>query len=134
MKPEDFIRKYGIKKAKEVIEDAPEDATDIFGAIYMKFTERHFWSWHGGKHKGNPEKYFYYKQRSTNLSELKRLVESLDFIRELGGIKPSRECLVDMDNFNWHEFGDGMSIQFCRAKDRLALAISDHELIYGVPK
>ncbi|HCT5536652.1 TPA: hypothetical protein OT117_003779, partial [Acinetobacter baumannii] len=66
MKPGQFIREFGEKKAREVVEVAIDGSTHVI-----------------------------YEQADglINLKELKRLVESLDLIEELGGMKVIKKHL-----------------------------------------
>ncbi|HAV3491207.1 hypothetical protein [Acinetobacter baumannii] len=63
MKPEQFIREFGEKKAKEVIEAAIDGSTHVI-----------------------------YKQADglINLKDLKRLVESVDRVNAFGGLKDAK--------------------------------------------
>ncbi|MDC5167915.1 hypothetical protein NRA36_04865 [Acinetobacter baumannii] len=78
MKPEQFIRKYGVEKAREVVEVAIDGSTHVI-----------------------------YEQADglINLKELKRLVESLDQITRLGGLLKAKDhlnCLISYGS----EFGN----------------------------
>ncbi|MDC5022022.1 hypothetical protein OHW22_11520 [Acinetobacter baumannii] len=88
MKPEQFIREFGEKKAREVVEVAIDGSTHVI-----------------------------YEQADglINLKELKRLVESLDLIEELGGMKVIKK----------HLRGGGV------LGGRVVIAVKDHESIYG---
>lgn len=128
MKPEIYIREFGLKKAKDMVSEAPDEATAFIGAIYLKFTDRHFWIWHGGKRKGDPEKYFYYKKRSVDLTELKRLVESVDQINAFDyGLPDAKDLLCNMKRSK-----EKYTINF--EVPALEKVIHDYESIYGVGK
>ncbi|CAA3715586.1 hypothetical protein A1013_RS02270 [Acinetobacter baumannii] len=88
MKPGQFIREFGEKKAREVVEVAIDGSTHVI-----------------------------YEQADglINLKELKRLVESLDLIEELGGMKVIKK----------HLRGGGV------LGGRVVIAVKDHESIYG---
>ncbi|QNY13292.1 hypothetical protein IC766_14410 [Acinetobacter seifertii] len=90
MKPEQFIREFGVEKAREVIST---------GANTYMFLP-----------KGREE----YVQLS--IKDLKRLMESLDLINSLGGLKASRSE-AHKDCFTYDQ--------------PLLAAIADHESIYG---
>ncbi|HAV3556060.1 hypothetical protein BAX55_09265 [Acinetobacter baumannii] len=68
MKPEQFIRKYGVEKAREVVEAAINGTTHVI-----------------------------YEQADglINLKELKRLVESVDLIAHMGGISEVKRKFRD---------------------------------------
>lgn len=100
MKPEQFIREFGVKKAREVI------AKDQFVAdlclitpsgklIYYKKVKGSFPEVTDfGKVELDADDYF-----MLELSDLKRLVESIDLVNSLGGIKAARseahkDCFV----------------------------------------
>ncbi len=69
MKPEQFIREYGVEKAREVVEGAPDWATGI---------NCHSMVYFGGDK---------FCRGDVLLEDLKRLVKSLGIIDELGGIE-----------------------------------------------
>ncbi|MDC5618199.1 hypothetical protein OIN82_14345 [Acinetobacter baumannii] len=97
MKPEQFIREFGIEKAREVVESASENHNK-FDIALDKTVEA-------------------YKVRPNlvDLHYLKRLVESVELIEELGGIK-----LVKDHGRKGGLYGG-----------RVITAIRDHESIYG---
>ncbi|MFW1978926.1 hypothetical protein [Acinetobacter baumannii] len=81
MKPEQFIREFGEKKAREVVEGAPDWATGI---------NCHSMVYFGGDK---------FCRGDVLLEDLKRLVESVDLVDSLGGIKAARseahkDCFV----------------------------------------
>ncbi|HFX6520107.1 TPA: hypothetical protein ACIFEI_003836 [Acinetobacter nosocomialis] len=97
MKPEQFIREHGEKKAREVVEDAP-DGHKGYNDVINQYTRGVWFS------------------RDVMLSDLKRLVESVDLVNSLGGIKAARseahkDCFV--------------------YKQPLLAAIAAYESIYG---
>ncbi|HEO1774356.1 TPA: hypothetical protein VAM13_002726 [Acinetobacter baumannii] len=80
MKPEQFIREFGEKKAREVVEGAP-DGHKGYNGVINQYTRGVWFS------------------RDVMLSDLKRLVESVDLVDSLGGIKAARseahkDCFV----------------------------------------
>ncbi|HDG9822207.1 TPA: hypothetical protein PGG10_001182 [Acinetobacter nosocomialis] len=80
MKPEQFIREYGVEKAREVVEGAP-DGHKGYNGVINQYTRGVWFS------------------RDVMLSDLKRLVESVDLVNSLGGIKAARseahkDCFV----------------------------------------
>ncbi len=80
MKPEQFIREFGVEKAREVVEGAP-DGHKGYNGVINQYTRGVWFS------------------RDVMLSDLKRLVESVDLVNSLGGIKAARseahkDCFV----------------------------------------
>ncbi|MCG6641396.1 hypothetical protein ABTG11_09940 [Acinetobacter baumannii] len=68
MKPEQFIREFGVEKAREVVEGAPDWATGI---------NCHSMVYFGGDK---------FCRGDVLLEDLKRLVESLERINKCGGL------------------------------------------------
>ncbi|NDM11102.1 hypothetical protein, partial [Acinetobacter baumannii] len=68
MKPEQFIREFGEKKAREVVEGAP-DGHKGYNDVINQYTRGVWFS------------------RDVMLSDLKRLVESIDLVESWGGIE-----------------------------------------------
>ncbi|MBJ9961441.1 hypothetical protein I5730_12890 [Acinetobacter nosocomialis] len=109
MKPEQFIREFGEKKAREVVEDAPNDST-LFRLCgieeiptYLKVKDGKYWrySWRSGFREACQSTYNKINDAGelVSLSDLKRLVESIDLVNSLGGIKAARseahkDCFV----------------------------------------
>ncbi|AVE56057.1 hypothetical protein APD02_11970 [Acinetobacter baumannii] len=80
MKPEHFIREFGVEKAREVVEGAPEGYKG-YNVVINQYTRGVWFS------------------RDVMLSDLKRLVESVDLVDSLGGLKAARseahkDCFV----------------------------------------
>ncbi|EPQ7330004.1 hypothetical protein [Acinetobacter baumannii] len=73
MKPEQFIREYGVEKAREVVAACPE---------YY-----HFYHIVEGAYYTCP------KASRVAVKDLKRLVESLDLIKTYGGIEACKQSL-----------------------------------------
>ncbi|MFY6009938.1 hypothetical protein ACOUVN_11460 [Acinetobacter baumannii] len=94
MKPEQFIREQGLDKAREVVEGAP-DGHKGYNVVINQYTRGVWFS------------------RDVMLSDLKRLVESLDRIDKCGGLY----------GFKTYCNGD-------YSQEDLQ-AIRDHESIYG---
>lgn len=101
MKPEQFIRDFGLEKAREVVE----------GHIKAYIPELFkYWSEELNDYVLAP------KYASFLVEDLKRLVESADLVNSLGGIKAARsEAHKDCFVYN----------------QPLLAAIADHESIYG---
>ena len=102
MKPEHFIREYGVEKARKVIDGAP--------AICTYFEEY-------------PLGVRYYRSdigfnRAIKISDLKRLVQSVDLVKRYGGIAEVKT--LHQDEF-WNE----------RVFERLKQSIADYEQLFG---
>lgn len=109
MKPEQFIREYGVDKARDLLDQlhklgCPDD---------MKITVINgMW------------------QRTSNgftYPELKRLVESLEIIEIVGYERDGAEEIYEFSKEHEWIFYAGIEIKVTR----LAQAIKDHESIYG---
>ncbi|EPP3506152.1 hypothetical protein ACUN5M_000330 [Acinetobacter baumannii] len=105
MKPEQFIREYGVDKAREVVECRGSNC--CMAQSYSPITRKYYSVVDG---------VLYFFSESTNqflkyadvisstldfvdLSDLKRLVESVDLVNSLGGLKAARseahkDCFV----------------------------------------
>ncbi|MDR2061419.1 MAG: hypothetical protein LBQ29_08505 [Acinetobacter sp.] len=85
-----FIKDHGVEKAREVVEGAPKNAQRYLDGMYFKQGEwTWFWSLTVSKWL-QYEKHIYSTSRfdfAVDLSDLKRLVESLDLVELLGGIE-----------------------------------------------
>lgn len=101
MKPEQFIREQGLEKAREVVEGAP-DGHKGYNGVINQYT-RGVWI-----------------SRDVMLSDLKRLVESLDLVESWGGISDLK--LYDLSHCKDKPESAGY---------KLLQAIADHETIYG---
>ncbi|MGE9742256.1 hypothetical protein ACQP7C_13500 [Acinetobacter baumannii] len=119
MKPEQFIREFGVEKAREVVEGAPEGATHYGlrqyrqweGRILKTFTDE---SWRSTAVFGGNLRFI--EDDCLKIQDLKRLVESVDLVDSLGGLKAARsEAHKDCFVFN----------------QPLLAAIAAYESIYG---
>ena len=107
MNATDFIKQHGVDKAREVIDGAPANA-------------RYFETY--------PLRVRYYISdigcnRAISISELKRLVESVDLIDSLGGLELSKK---ESNDCRFYEYAD-MSHRAYAIKQ----AIADYDSIYG---
>ncbi|CAH1091116.1 Uncharacterised protein [Acinetobacter phage MD-2021a] len=120
MKPEQFIRDFGEKKAREVVEGAP--GFPVFG--YCTLTGNYIFK------RSNATAYYHNETNSWSedyaielilLEDLNRLVESLDIIEFHEGISGAKLVykLRPSD-------AEGVDLWV-----RLERAIKDHESIYG---
>ncbi|MFH3939188.1 hypothetical protein WDA44_01820 [Acinetobacter nosocomialis] len=124
MKPEQFIREFGEKKAREVVEDAPNDSTLFrLGGIeeiptYLKVKDGKYWrySWRSGFREACQSTYNKINDAGelVSLTDLKRLVESVDRVNAFGGLKDAK-AVVKM----------GKHYKYLKAH------ISNYESIYG---
>ncbi|MGQ1216126.1 hypothetical protein ACT4Z6_16285 [Acinetobacter baumannii] len=116
MKPEQFIREFGVEKAREVVEGAPEgaefyhnDNNEYVKNIDQEHLEQaqaepkesHLVNFDSSSSEGWIENaaWIEYINVLIDLSDLKRLVESVDLVNSLGGIKAARseahkDCFV----------------------------------------
>ncbi|AZC09430.1 hypothetical protein DKE47_006250 [Acinetobacter nosocomialis] len=108
MKPEQFIREHGEKKAREVVEDAP-DGHKGYNDVINQYTRGVWFS------------------RDVMLSDLKRLVESLEIIETVGYDRDGAEEIYEFSKDCEVIHYAGLEIKVTR----LAQAIRDHESIYG---
>ncbi|MEI1743794.1 hypothetical protein V8P95_04915 [Acinetobacter baumannii] len=102
MKATKLIRDKGLQYAKEIVDSAPSNATEWNEGFEFQCGQSVEIS------KADREKYF------VDLSELKRLVESVDRVNAFGGLQGAKAYVPD-----------GYK------SDRLKQAIKDHESIYG---
>lgn len=113
MKATKFIRDKGLKYAKEIVDSAPSNATEWNEGFEFQCGQSVEIS------KADREKYF------VDLSELKRLVESIDQITAFdGGIKEAKEIL---SRINKH----GSKYATLFERPALEQAIHDYESMYG---
>lgn len=109
MKPEQFIREFGVEKARHVLSGLPNYYT------HMTDDARMFISEHNKELDENIRKQL---PSLIRLEELKRLVESLDLVEKLGGLSESKNTLLQ-------------AIDGAIDCTNLIRAIHDHESIYG---
>lgn len=140
MKPEQFIREYGVEKAREVVSDAPNGATLFrLGGIeeiptYLKMIDGKYWrySWRKGFMEGCQVTYNKINDDGelVSLSDLKHLLESLDLVNCFDDLEQAKSWVSDMDeDFPYMFKGDTYDNRFY--KHELVTAIADHESIYG---
>lgn len=106
MKAIDFIKENGIDKARDVVEGAPELATHFINGEYVRVSDPR---WILDSH--------------ISISELKRLVESVDLIEKVGGIKQARYFFGKFECVHI-----GLDLVQCRS---IGKAIEDWESICG---
>ncbi|MFP0547917.1 hypothetical protein ACLDXX_04820 [Acinetobacter baumannii] len=123
MKPEQFIREFGEKKAREVVEGAPDGATHYGlrqyrqweNRILKTFTDE---SWRSTAVFGGNLRFI--EDDCLCIQDLKRLVESVDLVESWGGIEDLK--LYDLSHCKDKPESAGY---------KLLKAIADYESIYG---
>ncbi|MGN7600008.1 hypothetical protein ACTJL0_04705 [Acinetobacter baumannii] len=103
MKPEQFIREYGVDKAREVVANQPKMNATQYRAKDKKYSSLF---------KPSPEIVY--------VADLKRLVESIDLVESWGGIEDLK--LYDLSHSKDKPESAGY---------KLLKAIADYESIYG---
>lgn len=98
-----FIKEHGVDKAREVVEGAPDLATTVKPSLDFKHFMYGICEEAGGAY--------------ILLSDLKRLVESVDMLKRFGGIELSKEWILEYSSFPY--------------RVELEQAIADYESIYG---
>ncbi|MFA2984188.1 hypothetical protein KWE57_03805 [Acinetobacter pittii] len=107
MKPEQFIREFGEKKAREVVEGIPSKYMECYYSTLCYCTKAKKYS-----DRFNP------RIELVNMADLKRLVESLDLVESYGGIESCKQSLYML-----HELTEDPA--------PIREAVRDHESIYG---
>lgn len=118
MKPEQFIREYGVEKAREVVEGAPSNAESYQDGYYFRETPE--FQFHNGIHEpwnltdNNGE---YFKKRGfdpVKVNDLKMILESLRIVDQFSGIEKAKFTSRTKNGMGY-----------------LKECIKDHESIYG---
>ncbi|WP_396231365.1 hypothetical protein [Acinetobacter baumannii] len=122
MKPEQFIKRYGINEAKKIIDKAPNGTTHIHSVTLQNYMqgEGNNYVWCGSGRDG-----WYFSIYDTlngmmALEYLKRLVASVDLVESWGGIEDLK--LYDLSHCKDKPESAGY---------KLLQAIADYESIYG---
>lgn len=118
MKATKLIKDKGLKYAKGIVDSAPSNATEWNEGFEFQCGQ----SVEIGK--AEREKYF------VELSDIKRLVESLEIIEELDGFKGAKDTLFNLVQLGWDEFEHRYIDNWKCTKERLVQAIRDYESIY----
>lgn len=92
MKPEQFIREYGVEMAREVVANQPV----MNSASYNPSTNRYSATVNTGK--------------SVYVGRLKSTIEALDLIEFCGGIDIARELEPDLVGDNFQDIQDAIAI------------------------
>ncbi|MDN8376355.1 hypothetical protein QZK43_03160 [Acinetobacter baumannii] len=119
MKATKLIRDKGLKYAKEIVDSAPDNATEWNEGYEFQCGQSVEIS------KADREKYF------VDLVELKRLVESVDLIEKLGGYGKCKFYMTGM-KLNKCDSVKCPKTGLIVSRAALEIAINDYrELIYG---
>lgn len=138
MKPEQFISDFGEKKAREIVEGTPDktathyvaDTDTYYSEDFLTYFDHSLEDWETADLNNISELETIY-EHVVNLSDLKRLVESLDIINDLGGIDAAKGTLAELIKLDWDEFEHRWIDNWMCTRPRLESAIKDHESIYG---
>ncbi|GAA5563582.1 hypothetical protein Asch03_01083 [Acinetobacter schindleri] len=121
MKPEQFIKRYGINEAKKIIDKAPNGTTHIHSVTLQNYMqgEGNNYVWCGSGRDG-----WYFSIYDTlngmmALEDLKRLVESVELVEVCGGLVEAKKKM------------NSESLRSATIEYVLYKAIRDHESIYG---
>ncbi|EPJ8738349.1 hypothetical protein [Acinetobacter baumannii] len=139
MKPEQFIREYGLDKAREVVEGAPDrtashyvvDTDTYYSEEFLTYFDHSLEDWETADLNNIGELETIY-EHVVSLSDLKRLVESVELINLFGSIKIAK-AKVKMADFNGFllvsvPIENGLADVYIHKVEQ---AIRDHESIYG---
>lgn len=128
-----FIQQYGVYKAREVVEGAPDKTATHY--VFRKISNYYsveFQSWfHDGEwwdsdcHTEQDLIDSYGLDFVVSLSDLKRLVESVDLVKSYGGIINAKHDVKYLD-LDWDYDTPRVT--------RLKQAIADYESIYSIPE
>lgn len=118
MKPEQFIRDWGLPEAKRIINESPEWASEwcMDCKDYINYCDSDVVS---------------DCESCVSIAGLERLVESLDIISDLDGIDAAKGTLAELIKLDWDEFEHRWIDNWMCTRPRLEQAIRDHESIYG---
>ncbi len=109
MKPEQFIREFGLDRAREVVEGIPSKYMECYYSTLCYCTKAKKYS-----------DRFNSRIELVNIADLKRLVESIDLVESWGGIDDVK--LYDLSHCKNKPESAGY---------KLIQAIADYESIYG---
>lgn len=136
MKETKFIRDNGLKSAEKIIKGVPDktathyvsDTDTYFSEEFHTYFSHSLNDWEiADLHcVGDLEAVY---ELVLDLCELKRLIESLDIIDDLEGIKGAKGTLYNLVQLGWDEFEHRWIDNWTCTKERLERAISDYESI-----
>lgn len=135
MKPEQFIREFGVEKAREVVEGAPDrttshyvvDTDTYYSEEFLTYFDHSLEDWETADLNNIGELEAIY-EHVVSLSDLKRLVESVDRVNEHGSYLAAKEQLSFLIV---HQGAFGKAAVSDETINSLKGAIKDHESIYG---
>lgn len=120
MKPEHFIREYGVDKAREIVEGIPSKYMECYYSTLCYCTKAKKYS-----DRFNP------RIELVNMADLKRLVESLDLVEKLGGYGKCKFYMTGM-KLNKCDSVKCPKTGLIVSRAALEIAINDYrESIYG---
>jgi hypothetical protein len=131
----DFIKQHGIDKAREVVEGAPEKATvvsaETFGYFY-KYQDSPVWCRVYRRKDGSESSCTRFSPiiNPIELSDLKRLVESVELIKCFGDLEQAKSWLSDLED----NCPSVLKVDTCDNpfyKHELKQDIADYESIYS---
>ncbi|HFG6927548.1 TPA: hypothetical protein ACGIKB_000822 [Acinetobacter baumannii] len=134
MKPEQFIREFGEKKAREVVEGAPESASLVFyyfDEVNDELLGPEYYRDNGSQHFNKENNSWGFcldpqiivtepHDALVSVEDLKRLVESVELVEVCGGLVEAKKKM------------NSESLRSATIEYVLYKAILDHESIYGV--
>lgn len=133
MKPEQFIREFGEKKAREVVEGAPESASLVFyyfDEVNDELLGPEYYRDNGSQHFNKENNSWGFcldpqiivtepHDALVSVEDLKRLVESVELVEVCGGLVEAKKKM------------NSESLRSATIEYVLYKAIRDHESIYG---
>ncbi|GAA0753432.1 hypothetical protein ABTO95_07235 [Acinetobacter baumannii] len=133
MKPEQFIREYGVDKAREVVEGAPESASLVFyyfDEVNDELLGPEYYRDNGSQHFNKENNSWGFcldpqiivtepHDALVSVEDLKRLVESVELVEVCGGLVEAKKKM------------NSESLRSATIEYVLYKAIRDHESIYG---
>ena len=137
-----FIKDHGVEKAREVVEGAPDGAWKYISGWHHRYgDEVKDWGefipkyeiYHSAASNSNAGRFDANKRQleCVDLSDLKRLVESVELIKCFDDLEQAKSWLTDLEDDVPYIFkGDTYDNKFY--KHELKQAIADYELIYEV--
>ena len=128
-----FIKDYGVAKAMEVVEGAPIYSTAFnvvsCSIIYYRLCDNWWWWYNSARKEYEID---YSKSMKIGISDLKRLVESVDLIHANSGLNGTKNTVKLFQSSL--DIGLYHGVEGVNAEDeipRLKQAIADYESIYS---
>ncbi|MDC5356684.1 hypothetical protein NRA39_00620 [Acinetobacter baumannii] len=125
MKPEQFIKRYGVDEARQVIAKSPEGTTHIHSVTWQYYKQggNNNYVWGRSDQAGWYLSIYDTLNGMMILEDLKRLVDSLETIESWGGIENCK-AMVRRATSNQ----EPPEKSFAR---KLQMDVANHESIYG---